>query len=92
MTGASPIYQMKWKSELCIYYKRFCGSFIKHRPPKRKKFLSYSYVFKKIFKIFDLEEYDKYFNLPKGKHNLKEPNKIWEKVYEDMGWKFHYSM
>ena len=80
---------MEWKSELHIYYKRFCDHLKKHHPPKRKKFLSYSYVFKKLFKILDLEEYDKYFNLPKGKHSLKEHDKIWEKICEDMGWKFH---
>ena len=47
-----------------------------------KEFFQLFMCFKKqIFKILDLKEYAKYFNLPKGKHSLREHDKIWKKKY-----------
>ena len=79
--GAPSIYLSREMQEQIIYLlQETFRSLKKYFPSKRKTFFSYSYVLKKkIFKILDLEECAKYFNLPKGKHSLREHDKIWEK-------------
>ena len=47
--GAPPIYLSNEMEERIIYLlQEILRSFKKHRPPKRKNFLSYSYVFKNL--------------------------------------------
>ena len=73
------------EEQIIYLLQEILRSFKKHRPPERKNFLSYSYVYKKLFKILDQREYDKYFNLAKGKHSLKEHDNIWGKNMQRYG-------
>ena len=61
---------------------------MKHCPPERKNFLSYSYV---LHKFCELLEYDNllcYFSLLKSREKLQEQDKIWKKICEELKWEY----
>ena len=58
--------------------------FEKHKPPKRKNFLSYSYVLHKFFQILGLHEFAKYFPLLKSADKLRQQDEIFKKIVRDM--------
>ena len=69
-------------------FKEIQIPFMKHCPPERKNFLSYSYV---LHKFCELLEYDNllcYFSLLKSREKLQEQDKIWKKICEKLGWHF----
>lgn len=62
--------------------------FNKHRPPERVNFLSYSYCLHKFCELLELDEFIKYFPLLKSPEKLKEQDKIWKKICEELRWEF----
>lgn len=66
--------------------------FNKHRPPERVNFLSYSYCLHKFCELLELDEFIKYFPLLKSPEKLKEQDKIWKKICEELRWEFYPSI
>ena len=66
--------------------------FKKHRPKKRKNFLSYSYVLHKFCQLLELDEFLAYFPLLKSREKLQQQDRIWKKICEDLCWEFHASI
>jgi hypothetical protein len=92
ISGATPVTLPRDVEETIInMFQKMQESFSKHCPPTRSNFLNYSYVLNKMFRILDLEKHAKYFSLLKSKDKLREQDNIWEKICDDMGWKFHSS-
>lgn len=66
--------------------------FLKHSPPTRKNFLSYSYVLHKFMQLLDKDQYVHSFPLLKSRDKLICQDQIWAKICEELGWEFVRSL
>lgn len=62
--------------------------FLKHAPPNRKNFLSYSYCLNKMMQLLEKDEYLDSFPLLKSREKLHQQDTIWKKICEEVGWHF----
>lgn len=60
--------------------------FLKHSPPTRKNFLSYSYVIHKMLQLLGEDRYLCYFPLLKNREKLHQQEQIWTKICEELQW------
>ena len=84
----SPKLNRKEEEILRSLFKEIQIPFMKHCPPERKNFLSYSYV---LHKFCELLEYDNllcYFTLLKSREKLQQQDKIWKKICEELKWEY----
>lgn len=86
-----PILTRDQEEEIKKRFRMLEEPFMRHRPKDRNNFLNYSFVLHKIFKIMGMDNHAKYFTLLKSKDKLKQQDKIWEKICNDLGWPFHSS-
>lgn len=87
ITNKEPIILSKETEETLINMFSAClPAFYKHKPDDRKNFLSYNFVFNKLFRILNMKEYAKYFTLLKSDEKLREQEIIWRKMCVDLGW------
>lgn len=72
--------------------------FVKHCPPTRINFLSYSFVLHKTFQMLGYIEdpkyfeYMEYFELLKSRDKLRIQEEIWCKMCKDLGWQYYSSL
>lgn len=66
--------------------------FLKHSPPSRKNFLSYSYVLHKFMQLLEKDQYVNCFTLLKSRDKLQTQDIIWSKICEELGWEFVRSL
>ena len=66
--------------------------FLKHSPPSRKNFLSYSYVLHKFMQLLEKDQYVHCFTLLKSRDKLQAQDIIWSKICEELGWEFVRSL
>lgn len=66
--------------------------FEKYCPPKRKNFLSYSYIMYKFFELLELDEYLRCFQLLKSRTKLHQQDEIWKNICKDLNWQFIKSL
>lgn len=84
-------------SQLAMCKKMFSAiqnPFIKWKnivDPRRRNFLSYSYVLYKICELKGWTSFLPHFNLLKGKEKLRRQDLIWRGVSHEMGWEFKSS-
>jgi TolA-binding protein len=69
-------------------FKEIQLPFIKHCPPSRKNFMSYSYVLYKFCELLELDDFLPCFSLLKSSEKLYEMDKIWKKICEELKWEF----
>lgn len=62
--------------------------YLKHAPPDRRNFISYSYVIVKALQLLGRYEFVKYFPLLKSRDKLHLQETIWKKMCKDLGWEF----
>lgn len=62
--------------------------FLKHAPPTRKNFLSYSYCLNKMMQLLEKDQYLEYFPLLKSREKLHQQDVIWQKICGELGWDF----
>lgn len=62
--------------------------FEKYCPPKRKNFLSYSYIMYKFFELLELDEYLQCFQLLKSRTKLHQQDQIWKNICAELNWQF----
>lgn len=62
--------------------------YLKHAPPDRRNFISYSYVIVKALQLLGRYEFVKYFPLLKSRDKLHLQETIWRKMCMDLGWDF----
>ena len=62
--------------------------FFRHKPPKRKNFLSYNYVLYKFSELLGEDELLQYFPLLKCSKNLHAQDVIWKKICADLKWQY----
>jgi len=79
------------EEQLCNMFLKIQEPFEKYCPAGRTNFLSYSYVTYKFCQLLGYNEYLPHFNLLKSKDKLRQQDKIWKNICNDMGWKFYPS-
>ena len=62
--------------------------FFRHKPPKRKNFLSYNYVLYKFSELLGEDDLLQYFPLLKCPKNLHNQDVIWKKICNDLQWEY----
>ena len=83
-----PNFSQELEEKLRTMFKQIQTPFLKHSPPNRKNFLSYSYVLHKFLQLLDKDEYLIFFQLLKSRDKLAAQDKIWKKICEEVGWQF----
>ena len=83
-----PNFSVELEEKLRTMFKQIQTPFLKHSPPNRKNFLSYSYVLHKFLQLIDKDEYLVFFQLLKSRNKLAEQDKIWRKICEEVNWQF----
>ena len=93
ITGKStPQLSPELEEKLRNMFRDIQGPFIKHSPPNRKNFLSYSYVLHKFLEILGEDEYIKYFPLLKSREKLHQQDMIWKNICKELKWEFIKSL
>jgi len=62
--------------------------FFRHKPEKRKNFLSYNYVLYKFSELLGEDDLLPFFTLLKCQKNLHAQDQIWKKICEDLRWEY----
>jgi hypothetical protein len=83
-----PIFSSDLEEKLRSMFKQIQSPFLKHSPPKRKNFLSYSYVLHKFLQLLEKDEYLPFFPLLKSRDKLSSQDSIWKLICEEVGWEF----
>lgn len=71
-----------------MMFRQIQAPFEKHCPADRLNFLSYSYVLHKFFELLELDELVDFFPLLKSRDKLRQQDRIWEKICEELRWEF----
>lgn len=67
-----------------VYEKKF-------KPKNRNNFLKYTFVLNKIFLTINKKKIASYFKLLKSPYKMKEQERIWQLICNDLGWKYYGS-
>lgn len=89
LTGRKPlILSPEAEEKIKIMFNKIQKPFDKHCPTERQNFLSYPYVLFKFCQLLDYDDLLNYFYLLKGKDKLQKQEEIFEKICQELGWKF----
>ena len=69
-------------------FKEIQIPFMKHCPPTRKNFLSYSYVLHKFCELLEYDHLLSFFPLLKSREKLQQQDQIWKKICEELKWEY----
>ena len=83
-----PSLDRKSEEILRSLFKEIQLPFIKHCPPERKNFLSYSYVLHKFCELLEYDHLLVYFPLLKSREKLQQQDIIWAKICEELKWQY----
>jgi hypothetical protein len=83
-----PTINRETEEELRRMFKIIQEPFEKHRPKTRLNFLSYSYVLHKFCQLLELDEFVRCFPLLKSREKLRQQDKIWEAMCEELRWEY----
>lgn len=74
------------EEQLCNMFQKIQEPFERHCPVGRTNFLSYSYVIYKFCQLLGYTQYLPHFNLLKSKDKLRQQDRIWKLICQDVGW------
>lgn len=93
ITGVpNPHLSIELEEKLRSMFKEIQVPFLKHAPPTRKNFLSYSYVLNKFLHLLGEDKYLKHFPLLKSREKLSSQEQIFKKIAAELNWEFHPSI
>ena len=87
-----PHFEPELEEKLRNMFRQIQGSFLKHSPTHRKKFMSYSFVLHKFLQLLGRDEYLNAFPLLKSRDKLMAQDQIFKKICEDLNWQFIKSL
>lgn len=87
-----PHFEPELEEKLRTMFKLIQPPFLKHAPPNRKNFLSYSYVLHKMIQLLGRDEHLQNFPLLKSREKLMQQDCIWKKICEELKWNFYPSL
>lgn len=88
----TPHFPPELEMKLRSMFNETQAPFLKHCPPERSNYLSYSFVLYKFFQLLGKHEFLKYFPLLKSREKLHNQDLIWAKVCAELGWPFYPSL
>jgi Poxvirus Late Transcription Factor VLTF3 like len=88
----TPNFSVEVEDKLRQMFKMIQVPFLKHSPKGRKNFLSYSYTIHKCLQLLELDEYLQYFPLLRSREKTFVMDTIWQKICNELGWKFYRSL
>lgn len=88
----APMISRDVEEKLRSMFKVIQLPFMRHCPPDRKNFLSYSYVLHKFCQLLELDELLPNFPLLKSREKLYIQDSIWKKICSDLNWEFYPSL
>jgi len=88
----TPHFPPELEMKLRSMFNETQAPFLKHCPPERSNYLSYSFVLYKFFQLLGKHEFLKYFPLLKSREKLHNQDLIWAKVCTELGWPFYPSL
>jgi hypothetical protein len=83
-----PHFESELEEKLRAMFKLIQPSFLRHAPPNRKNFLSYSYVLHKLLQLMGKDEFLESFSLLKSRQKLADQDNIFKKICQDLEWEF----
>jgi len=83
-----PTFTHEIEVQLKNMFKEIQIPYEKHKPPGRKNFLHYDYVFRKFFELLNLDAYIKYLTELKSVEKKKEHDSIWKKICNEIRWEY----
>lgn len=83
-----PTMDQPLEDKLRLMFHKIQAPFEKHKPEKRKNFLSYSYVLYKMCELLGEDTYLPCFPLLKSKEKLYIQDQIWKKICDELEWEF----
>jgi hypothetical protein len=84
----APTLSRKSEETLRSLFKDIQIPFMKHCPPQRKNFLSYSYVLHKFCELLEYDDLLVFFPLLKSREKLQQQDQIWEKICKELDWEY----
>ena len=69
-------------------FKEIQEPFRMFKPPSRKNFLNYNYVFHKFFELLGMDHFLAHFPLLKSPIKLRDQEEIYEKICKYLKWEF----
>lgn len=76
------------EDKLRIMFYKIQKPFEKHKPAKRKNFLSYSYTLYKLCELLGEDDYLPCFPLLKSKEKLYAQDAMWQKICQELKWEY----
>jgi hypothetical protein len=90
LNGIQPfVMKPEVEEQLYIMFQKIQEPFEKYCPQGRTNFLSYSYVIYKCCQILGYIEYLPYFSILKSRDKVRQQDKIWKNICNDLGWPFY---
>ena len=83
-----PVLTIETEEEFRQMFREIQIPFERCKPPKRKNFLSYSYVFHKFAMIASQDQLLQHFPLLKSRQKLKKQDDIWKEMTSILRWEF----
>lgn len=92
MTGTAPLrLSLEVEERMKQMFAQIQAPFDKvvvHVAPKRKNFLSYSFVLRKFAELMELDDIIESFPLLKSREKLHVQDAIWKAICEELNWRF----
>ena len=89
ITGRQPPYiRREVEDKLIRYFKQIIRPYQEHKPPKRKNFLNYYYVLYKLLEMMTEPELLEEIPMLRSRQRIRQHDKIWGKMRDDLGWRF----
>lgn len=76
------------EESLKVMFRMIQDPFEKHKPKTRSNFLSYSYCFFQLLTLLEQNQYRVLFPLLKSREKIREQDKIWKAICEELDWDF----
>lgn len=83
-----PIMTPELEEILCNLFIELQAPYSKYCPKERVNFLNYYYTIYKLCELLDEKTYLSHFPMLKDKDKRVQQDEIWEKICEDLDWKF----
>jgi hypothetical protein len=80
------------EDRLLRYFKAIVQVYEPLKGTKRNSFLNYYYVLYKLLELMKEYELLPYIHLLRTKQRIREHDKVWKKVCEELYWNYHPTM
>ena len=89
ITGRQPPYIRRLvEDKLVRYFKQILQPYEEHKPKNRKNFMNYHYILYKLLEMMNEPELLPEIPMLRSKQRIRQHDKIWAKICNDLGWRF----